>query len=195
MAAAARAAGVSVHAVPDGDAAIGLLRESLRPADVVLVKASSMVGLSAVAAALGTAALDTTRGGKARMEIVVTGSMPFSAEQVRRLQRVGRVTAAGEAGSADEWLKQVEGADVVCSDGTFVAGNLERLRDVFITFPFVEIGSFDTDALARRNVMVANARGSNRDSVVEWAVFMALSLLRRFPDYVNADRELRFRAG
>jgi UDP-N-acetylmuramoyl-tripeptide--D-alanyl-D-alanine ligase len=52
MVAAAREAGVSVYAVPDGDAAIDLLRESLRPADVVLVKASSMVGLSAVAAAL-----------------------------------------------------------------------------------------------------------------------------------------------
>jgi phosphoglycerate dehydrogenase-like enzyme len=129
------------------------------------------------------------------MKIVVTGSVPFSAEQVRRLQQVGRVTTAGGASSGDEWLKQVEGADVVCSDGMFVAGNLARLHDVFITFPFVEIGSFDTDALARRNVMVANARGSNRDSVVEWAVFMALSLLRRFPDYVNADRELRFERG
>ncbi len=52
LVAAAREAGVSVHAVPDGEAAIGLLRESLRPADVVLVKASSMVGLSAVATAL-----------------------------------------------------------------------------------------------------------------------------------------------
>ncbi|HEX6518455.1 MAG TPA: UDP-N-acetylmuramoyl-tripeptide--D-alanyl-D-alanine ligase [Streptosporangiaceae bacterium] len=52
MVAAAREAGVSVYAVPDGDAAIDLLRESLRPPDVVLVKASSMVGLSAVAAAL-----------------------------------------------------------------------------------------------------------------------------------------------
>ena len=52
MVTAAREAGMSVHAVPDGDAAIDLLRESLRPADVVLVKASSMVGLSAVAAAL-----------------------------------------------------------------------------------------------------------------------------------------------
>lgn len=125
------------------------------------------------------------------MEIVVTGSMPFTAEQIRRLERVGNVTTAGSASSADEWLKLVEGADVVCSDGVFVPENLERLHDVFITFPFVEIGSFDTDALARRNVMVANARGSNRDSVVEWAVFMALSLLRRFSDYVNADRELR----
>jgi UDP-N-acetylmuramoyl-tripeptide--D-alanyl-D-alanine ligase len=53
MVAAAREAGVSVYAVPDGDAAIDLLQESLRPRDVVLVKASSMVGLSAVATALG----------------------------------------------------------------------------------------------------------------------------------------------
>jgi UDP-N-acetylmuramoyl-tripeptide--D-alanyl-D-alanine ligase len=52
LAAAARDAGVSVHAVPDRDAAIDLLRTALRPADVVLVKASSMVGLSAVVAAL-----------------------------------------------------------------------------------------------------------------------------------------------
>jgi len=52
MAAAARQAGVSVRAVPDRDAAAELVRESLRPADVVLVKASSAVGLSAVAAAL-----------------------------------------------------------------------------------------------------------------------------------------------
>jgi UDP-N-acetylmuramoyl-tripeptide--D-alanyl-D-alanine ligase len=67
MVAAAREAGVSVYAVPDGDAAIDLLRESLRPADVVLVKASSMVGLSAVAAALagglGVAPLGAPRAG------------------------------------------------------------------------------------------------------------------------------------
>jgi UDP-N-acetylmuramoyl-tripeptide--D-alanyl-D-alanine ligase len=52
MADAARVSGVSVRAVPDREAAIGLLRESLRPRDVVLIKASSMVGLSAVVAAL-----------------------------------------------------------------------------------------------------------------------------------------------
>jgi phosphoglycerate dehydrogenase-like enzyme len=126
------------------------------------------------------------------MRIVVTGSVPFDAEQIRRLQRLGYLTIAGNAGSSDEWLKQVDGADVICSDGKYVAENLERLHDVFITFPFVEIGAFDSDALRRRNVLLANARGSNRDSVVEWAVFMALSLLRHFPDYVSADRELRF---
>jgi phosphoglycerate dehydrogenase-like enzyme len=126
------------------------------------------------------------------LEIVVTGSVPFSKEQIQRLQRLGRLTLAGDAHSSDEWRKQILGADVVCSDGMFVAENLDRLHDVFITFPFVEIGAFDSGALARRNVLLANARGSNRDSVVEWAVFMVLSLLRRFQDYVNADRELRF---
>src|ERR1035441_640272 len=78
-----------------------------------------------------------TRGDEQNMEIVVTGSVPFSTEQVRRLQRVGRLTLAGNANSSDEWLKQVLGADIVCSDGMFVAENLERLHDVFITFPFV----------------------------------------------------------
>ncbi|MGH7225464.1 MAG: hypothetical protein ACRELF_19775, partial [Gemmataceae bacterium] len=126
------------------------------------------------------------------MEIVVTGSMPFNAEQIRRLERIGHLTHVNNASSSDEWLEQVGGADVICSDGIFVAENLERVHDVFITFPFIEIGAFDTDALERRNVVLSNARGSNRDSVVEWAVFMTLSLLRRFHDYVNVDRELRF---
>jgi UDP-N-acetylmuramoyl-tripeptide--D-alanyl-D-alanine ligase len=52
LAKAARDAGVSVHEVPDRNAAIDLVRELLRPADVVLVKASSEAGLSAVATAL-----------------------------------------------------------------------------------------------------------------------------------------------
>jgi phosphoglycerate dehydrogenase-like enzyme len=126
------------------------------------------------------------------MHIVVTGAVAFNADQVRRLQRIGRLTIADSAGSSDEWLKQVEGADVICSDGVYVAENLERLHDVFITFPFVEIGAFDSDALRRRNVLLANARGSNRDSIIEWALFMILCLLRQFHDYVNADRELYF---
>jgi UDP-N-acetylmuramoyl-tripeptide--D-alanyl-D-alanine ligase len=52
MADAARSAGVSVHTVPDSQAAIELLRESLRPADIILIKASHAMGLSAVVAAL-----------------------------------------------------------------------------------------------------------------------------------------------
>jgi phosphoglycerate dehydrogenase-like enzyme len=126
------------------------------------------------------------------MHIVVTGSVPFNAEQITRLRRIGSLTMAGTARSSDEWLRQVEGADIICSDGLFVAENLERLHDVFITFPFIEIGAFDSDALGRRKVLLANARGSNRDSIIEWSIFMILNLLRHFHEYVNADHELYF---
>ncbi|MEV0405354.1 hypothetical protein [Actinoallomurus sp. NPDC050550] len=52
LAEAAGGAGVSVRSVPDTDAAIELLSDLVRPSDVVLVKASSEVGLLPVAAAL-----------------------------------------------------------------------------------------------------------------------------------------------
>jgi len=38
--------------VPDGDAALALLRAEVRPGDVILVKASNAAGLGAVADAL-----------------------------------------------------------------------------------------------------------------------------------------------
>lgn len=41
-----------VVSVPDGDAALALLRAELRPGDVVLVKASNAAGLGALAEAL-----------------------------------------------------------------------------------------------------------------------------------------------
>src|SRR2546430_13213729 len=85
--------------------------------------------------------------GLASMEIVVTGSMPFSAEQVRRLQRVGRVTRAGGAASGDGWLNQVADGVVECSDGMFVAGNLEQLHDDFVTLSFVTIGPVRTEPM------------------------------------------------
>jgi len=52
LAVAAREAGVFVHAVPDRAAALEQSRYLLRSSEVVLVKASSEVGLSSVAAAL-----------------------------------------------------------------------------------------------------------------------------------------------
>jgi UDP-N-acetylmuramoyl-tripeptide--D-alanyl-D-alanine ligase len=49
-------------AVPDGDAALDLLRAEVRPGDVVLVKASRAIGLDRVARALVEPALLDTVG-------------------------------------------------------------------------------------------------------------------------------------
>jgi UDP-N-acetylmuramoyl-tripeptide--D-alanyl-D-alanine ligase len=54
--------------VPDGDAALALLRAEVRPGDVVLVKASNAVGLGALADALaaeGLAAEGSENGARA----------------------------------------------------------------------------------------------------------------------------------
>jgi UDP-N-acetylmuramoyl-tripeptide--D-alanyl-D-alanine ligase len=50
--------------VPDGDAALALLRAELRPGDVVLVKASNAAGLGALADALATAGSDHSGGAR-----------------------------------------------------------------------------------------------------------------------------------
>ena len=52
LARAARARGVEVFGVPDGDAAVTAVRTMVVPGDAVLVKASRLVGLERVAAAL-----------------------------------------------------------------------------------------------------------------------------------------------
>ena len=52
LAASKRTRGVEVFGVPDGDAAVTLLRTVVEPGDAVLVKASRLVGLERVAAAL-----------------------------------------------------------------------------------------------------------------------------------------------
>ncbi len=49
--------------VPDGDAALALLRAELQPGDVVLVKASNAAGLGALAEALAAEGPASTSGG------------------------------------------------------------------------------------------------------------------------------------
>jgi UDP-N-acetylmuramoyl-tripeptide--D-alanyl-D-alanine ligase len=54
--------GAETVSVPDADAALALLRDEVRPGDVVLVKASNAAGLGALADAL--AAEDTSGGAR-----------------------------------------------------------------------------------------------------------------------------------
>jgi UDP-N-acetylmuramoyl-tripeptide--D-alanyl-D-alanine ligase len=63
---AAGAAGLTAVAVPDRAAALEVLREQLRPGDVVLVKASRSIGLEHVATALLEADLAETGPGGGR---------------------------------------------------------------------------------------------------------------------------------
>ena len=125
-------------------------------------------------------------------KIVVVGDFGLSMEQKERLERVGEVSYILVPNSSDEWLEKVQGMDVICSDGDYLLENLEKLENVFVTYPYIELGSFDSKKLAERGVYVANTRGSNKNSIVEWVLFMTLALFRDFIPAVNATESMPF---
>jgi len=122
--------------------------------------------------------------------IVVAGEFSFTEDQKKRLENLGTVTFVGESESAQQWCEKVQGADIICSDGDYLLENLPNLKNVFVTYPFIELGSFDSQELEKNGVFVANTQGSNRDSIVEWVMFMILSLLRKFPHTLNVTENI-----
>lgn len=125
-------------------------------------------------------------------KIALDGEFGFTDEQKARLEAVGQVDQLDTLSSESEWLEKVEGYDVVCTWGDFVLGNLPKLKNVLVTYPYTELGSFDSAALAKNSVYVANARGGNRKSIAEWALFMILSLYRQFPKFLRTTEQYPF---
>jgi phosphoglycerate dehydrogenase-like enzyme len=119
------------------------------------------------------------------MKIVVIGGWNLSDNQKSRLEKAGDVTYKESPETGEQWLKAVEGFDVVASDGDHLLDNLNNLKNAFVTYPYIEMGAFDTEKLTANGVSIANAQGGNRASIVEWTMFMVLSLFRRLPDAVN----------
>lgn len=124
--------------------------------------------------------------------IALDGDFNFTDEQFARLNAVGQVEKLESISSDEEWLNAVKGYDVVCNWGEHVLANLDGLENVLITYPYTELGSFDSDELAKRNVYIANARGGNRKSIVEWTMFMVLSLHRQFPKFLRTTEQYPF---
>lgn len=124
-------------------------------------------------------------------KITVAGDFPFTEEQKARLEALGEVRYVA-CTSSEEWLSAVQGSDVILSNGDYLLENLEELENVFVTYPYIELGAFDTEKLKEKGVFVANTQGSNRDSIIEWTMFAILSLFRKFPDYLNTAENKPF---
>jgi phosphoglycerate dehydrogenase-like enzyme len=125
-------------------------------------------------------------------KIALDGDFNFTDEQLSRLNAVGQVEKLTSVASDEEWLTAVKGYDVICNWGDHVLANLDKLENVLITYPYTELGSFDSEELAKRNVYIANARGGNRKSIVEWTMFMILSLYRQFPTFLRTTQQHPF---
>ncbi len=125
-------------------------------------------------------------------KIALDGDFNFTNEQIARLKAVGEVEKLGSNLSDEEQLEAIKGYDVVCNWGDHVLANVDNLENIFITYPYTELGSFNSEELAKRNVYIANARGGNRKSIVEWTMFMVLSLYRQFPKFLRTTEQYPF---
>lgn len=124
--------------------------------------------------------------------ITLAGSFPWTDEQKTRLHLLGNIKTVTNYSTSKEWLDAVSGSDVILSDGDFLLKNLENLTNVFVTYPYIELGAFDSEKLKSKGVLVANTKGSNRDSIVEWVLFTTLALFRKFPDYLKTRESKPF---
>jgi glycerate dehydrogenase len=124
-------------------------------------------------------------------KIVVLGPTPTD-NQKKRLETLGTVTYLPGPSSAEELIKQSEGADILLSEKPFLFESLPKLKNIFVAFPFVELGEFNTDELKVNKVFLANAQGGNRASIIEWVMFMTISLFRKFTPLVRATEDQPF---
>lgn len=127
-------------------------------------------------------------------KIVLLGMDP-NKDQKFRLEQLGEVVYHSSPTSSEDFVKKSEGADVIYSDGAFLLDSLPKLKNVFVTYPYIELGVFNSEELKKNGVIVANAQGGNRPSIIEWVMFMVLALFRNFVPMVrvkkNVDVELQ----
>lgn len=123
-------------------------------------------------------------------KIIVLGSK-LSGEQKTRLEALGEVKYLPTPTSSDELVKETEKADILYSDGAFLLVSLPRLKNIFVTYPYIELGVFNSEKLKKNGVLVANAQGGNRPSIIEWVMFMTLSLFRKIGPTVRAKGNIK----
>lgn len=126
------------------------------------------------------------------MKKIIIFGINFNDEQKYRLGKTGTVVYETSPKTGDELVQKAQGFDIICSDGSYLLESLPKLKNVFVTYPYIELGSFDSEELKKNGVYVANTQGSSRETIAEWALFMVLSLFRKFVPLVRTTTQPEF---
>jgi phosphoglycerate dehydrogenase-like enzyme len=133
--------------------------------------------------------------GMKKLKIVVTSPMNFFLTQKKRLKNLGNIKIYNTLPeSPDDWLKRCEGADIICSGKYGLQDKIYKLKNVFISLPFVAVGWLDKEKLKERNIVVSYCPGCNRHAVSEWIITMMLLLMRKLHKLIKVQK-LDDRAG
>ena len=125
-------------------------------------------------------------------KILLAGEFAFSDEQKERLTKIAELDTDTDIGSKEELIEKSKGYDVLCNWGEYLPESLPSLENILVTYPYTEIGEFNSKQLSEKGVYVANSRGGNRKSIAEWAVFMVISLFRQFPTFLRTTTQHPF---
>ena len=121
---------------------------------------------------------------------IITLGITLDENKKRKLEAVGSLTQKESPTSVQDFLTKAEEADIIYSNGAYLLDSLPHLQNVFVTYPYVELGVFNSEELKQNGVQIANAQGGNRDSIVEWVMYMVLELLRKFRPLVRATENI-----
>jgi len=94
-------------------------------------------------------------------KIIVSG-VALDDSQKKRLEALAEVIYFSSPNNSEELIRQTEGADVLLSNGSFLLDSLPALNNIFVTYPYIELGVFNSEDLKKKGVIVANAQGGNR---------------------------------
>lgn len=126
------------------------------------------------------------------MKKIIVFGVNFNDEQKARLEKIGTTTYESSPKTSEELVQKANSFDVICSDGSCLLESLPKLKNVFVTYPYIELGVFNSEELKKNGVFVANTQGSSRETIAEWVLFMVLSLFRKFIPLVRTTTQPEF---
>lgn len=126
------------------------------------------------------------------MKKIHTLGIKLSNEHKKRLIAIGELKEFESPTSVEDFLEKTENADIIYSDADYLLESLPKLRNTFVAYPYIELWAFNSEELEKNGVWVANAQWWNKDSIVEWVMFMVLSLFRKFIPKVRATEDFPF---
>jgi len=126
------------------------------------------------------------------MKKIITLGITLKDEHMKRLQAQWDVEVLDGPESVEDFLHKTANADVIYSNGDYLLESLPKLKDVFVVYPYVELGAFNSEELEKNNVFVANSQGWNRNSIIERVMYMTLALFRNFIPKVRTTENIPF---
>ena len=84
------------------------------------------------------------------MKKIVTLGITLNDDQKNRLMKIATLEMQESPSSPEDFLNKTNSADVIYSNGNYLLEILDKLENVFVVYPYIELGSFNTDELEKK---------------------------------------------